>query len=156
MQLAAGRNIEAINQSILREKPGRIGTGGDWDFHLVEFTVILYRFGDQPEVLYPETRRYIVDVLMTEKRGEFSQWVPDPIRPAPAGLGKPYPQLRKFPVSTNQWIAQHGNPDPRYDNVKNGLEAHLLGYLREKDTCRFLRIQFHALSAVHLARPAEP
>ncbi|MCB1066238.1 MAG: hypothetical protein KDN20_25380 [Verrucomicrobiae bacterium] len=154
VKLAAGRDIETLNESLLHQKPGRIGTHGNWDFHLIELIVILYPFGDQPEVLYPETRKHLVEVLLTEKGG-----TPAVANPAVRGL-LPMRDTENHIFNsessrflTNQWIAQHGNPDPRYDNVKNGLESFLIDFLHgiekagfyEYNSTPYLRYPFRSL-----------
>ena len=129
-QLATGQNIKSVNRILQQAKPwGAVGTHGNYDFTLCELTVMLYAFGGKPEVLSPETVDHMIDVLMTEKGGSPVVWTP-------GILGLPLRDTENHILMTegsryltNRWIAQHGNPDPIYDNVQNGLEGYVLGYL---------------------------
>ncbi len=129
--LAAGKDVERVNKILREAKPwGKVGSYHDYDFTLHGLTLILYSFGDQPDVLFSETVEHIVNELMTEKGG-------DPVVRPPWSLGLlPVKDTENHILMTessryltNKWIAQRGNSDPFYDNVKNGLEAFLLGYL---------------------------
>lgn len=130
-QLAAGRNVEAVNQVLQEAQPwGKVGSGHDYDFALCGLTVMLYHFGERPELLYPETVDHIVWTLMTEKGGEQAE------NPDARGLLSMRDTENHVLMTegsrflTNQWIAESGNKDPEYDNTRNGQEAWLLGYLK--------------------------
>jgi len=137
-KLATRSEIPFVNQYLQeREVRGTVGSTGPWhktgdyDFTLAGLTLLLYRFGDDPDVLYPETVDHIVDVLMTQQGG-------DPIIWTPRVLGLPLRDTENHILMTegsrylkNRWKALHGDTDPKYDNVANGLEAYLLEYLDE-------------------------
>ena len=101
---------------------------GDYDFSITIYTTILYLFGDQPELLYPETKKYILNVLLTEEGNKFRTKAPRTL-----GLvGETENHVLMTEGSKylkNQWLRNHGNQDPRYDNVQNGMENHLLDFL---------------------------
>lgn len=129
-QLGSRQNIGRANRVLQATKPwGRVGTHGDYDFFLTELVLALYAFADRPDILYPDTVRHIVDVLLTEKGGDSDHWTP--------GIGGlPLPETENHILMTegsryltNQWIAKEGNADPEFDNLKNGLEHYLLGFL---------------------------
>ncbi|MCB1092579.1 MAG: hypothetical protein KDL87_13675, partial [Verrucomicrobiae bacterium] len=132
-QLAAGRNIEEVNEILRNAEPwAKPGPGRNYEFTLCGLTLILYRFGETPEILHRETAEHIVDHLMTAK-GVGPE-------PHPATLGGILPLPIKGTENlilmcegsrylTNQWLAQHGNSDPEYDNARNGQERLLLEHL---------------------------
>lgn len=145
-RLAAGREIEALNESILSQE-------GSVHFQFPEFVMILYRFGDQPERLYPETRKHIVQKLMP-KGGDPVVWNPMFHNRLPLRYTENLiltSESSRF--LTNQWIAQHGDSDPAFDNAKNGLEQFLLTYLNgieragffEYNSTPYLRYTFVSL-----------
>ena len=123
-RLALGQDFAKVNQRIMDMRVTNFpGSGGNWDFVLCELTLLLYNFGDDPERLYPQTVEHLVDVLLNEKGG-------DPLIWTPRIFGLPLPdtenhilQTESSRYLTNQWIARSGNPDPKYDNIQNGLEA---------------------------------
>ncbi|MFC7336904.1 hypothetical protein ACFQY0_06925 [Haloferula chungangensis] len=129
-QLATGQNIDEVNRILQQAEPwAKVGSNRDYDFTLCQLTLMLYNFGDRPEILHPQTVGHVVNVLMTEKGGE-------PVVFTPGILGLPLRDTENHVLMTegsryltNQWIARHGNPDPQYDNSRNGLEAFLLDYL---------------------------
>ncbi len=134
-QLAAGRNIGPVNRILREARPwGEVGSHHDYDFTLCGLTLMLYHFGGNPKLLYPETVNHIVGTLLTEKGG----------KPATHPVVRRFPPLKFLPLKdtenhilmtegsrflTNQWIANHGSTDPVYDNTRNGLEDWLLTYL---------------------------
>lgn len=134
-KLAAGKHIEEVNRYIQAAHVwGNVGTAhpyhtGDYDFTLAGLVLMLYNFGDRPDLLYPESVDHIVNVLMTAEGGT-------PVVYVPKILGLPLRDTENHILMTegsrylkNRWLALHGDEDPRYDNVSNGLEAFLLDYL---------------------------
>ena len=135
-KLATGVDVDFVNTYLQKQEVrGTVGsTGpfhktGDYDFTLAGLSLLLYAFGDQPDVLYPKTVDHIVHVLMTQEGG-------DPIIYTPRLLGFPLRDTENHILMTegsrylkNRWLALHGNSDPKYDNVANGLEAWLVDYL---------------------------
>tara|TARA_R110002072_G_scaffold1780_6_gene14709 strand:+ start:1902 stop:3659 length:1758 start_codon:yes stop_codon:yes gene_type:complete len=144
-KLAAKRDIEAVNDYILAAHVrGTVGStsyfhpGGDYDFTLAGLCLLLYTFGDSPELLYPDTVEHIVNVLMTEQGGT-------PIEFTPRILGLPLRDTENHILMTegsrylkNRWLQQHGNEDAQFDNATNGLEHFLLD-----DLARMERAGFH-------------
>lgn len=139
-RLVRNHEIEETNRYLLDARPWS-GAGstwtlhdGDYDFTLVTLTTILYMFGDQPDRLYPETRRHLLDILLTEEGGT-------PLIAAPNTLGlildteNHHLMTEGSRYLKNQWLALHGTEEqranPRYDNRANGLEDWLLSYLEE-------------------------
>lgn len=136
-KLGSGQEIDFVNTYLQKQQPrGTVGsTGpfhktGDYDFTLAGLSLLLYAFGDQPDILYPQTVDHIVNVLMTQQGG-------NPIIYTPRILWLPLRDTENHILMTegsryltNQWKRQHGNTDPKYDNVANGLEAFLLAYLK--------------------------
>ncbi|MCH7546133.1 MAG: hypothetical protein IID30_07000, partial [Planctomycetes bacterium] len=137
-KLAVGRDIAFVNEYLQERQPrGTVGsTGpfhstGDYDFTLAGLSLLLYSFGDNPDVLYPETVDHIVDVLMTQEGGKPKVFTP-------RVLGLPLRDTENHILMTegsrylkNRWKALHGNREPKYDNATNGLEDYLLEYLGE-------------------------
>jgi hypothetical protein len=69
-KLVRGRDIEEVNSYLHRAVP-ITGAGTDWllhkgdhDFSMVPLTVILYLFGANDDVLYPETRVHLLKKLL--------------------------------------------------------------------------------------------
>lgn len=103
---------------------------GDYDFTLTVLTTILWQFGDRQEILYPETLDYLLNVLLIEDGNKFRKTVPVTL-----GL---FPETENHILMTegsrylkNRWLALHGNKDPYYNNVQNGMGAKLLEVLQE-------------------------
>ena len=101
---------------------------GDYDFTLTTLTTILFLFGDNPSVLYPETKDHLVNVLLTESGSKFRKHVPHSL-----GL---FIDTENHILMTegsrylkNQWLALHGNSSAQYNNVQNGMELRLHNFL---------------------------
>ena len=136
-KLAVGKDIQACNEYLCNQTPWAIcgstwpgNPKGDYDFTLLVLSAILYHFGDDPEILYPETVEHLLDVLLVEEGGEPTIDVPNSrgfIRDTENHLlmteGSRYLK--------NRWLALHGDEDPQYDNVANGLQEWMLGFLDE-------------------------
>ncbi|MCM2372121.1 hypothetical protein [Aporhodopirellula aestuarii] len=129
------RDLDAANAYLLSVEPwGAAGSTwfrhpeGDYDFTMAGLTPILFLFGDQPDVLYPDTREHLLDVLLPLEGGEPLVMVPRTfglIRDTENHLlmteGSRYLK--------NRWMALHGSTRPEHDNVANSLEAWLLKLL---------------------------
>ena len=106
---------------------------GNYDFALVVLTTIYGIFGDQPELLYPETKDYLFNVLLMEEGNKFSYT-------APRTLGlvvdtENHMLMTEGPrYLKNQWLRQQGNMEDKYDNLKNGMEHKLLVFMEEMKT----------------------
>ena len=143
-KLALGRDVDAVNQYLLAAGVrGTVGStsffnaDGDYDFTLAGLTLLLYTFGDSPDLLYPETVNHIVNVLMTEEGGT-------PVEFTPRILGLPLRDTENHILMTegsrylkNRWLQSHGNDDPRFNNVENGLEDFLLEHLSHMENAGF-------------------
>jgi hypothetical protein len=106
---------------------------GDYDFTATIYTTILYLFGDQPDVLYPETKKYLLDVLLYEDGNKFRYT-------APRTLGLVNETENHLLMTEgsrylkNRWIQLHGNNEDYFNNEKNGMESKLLVLLDEMKT----------------------
>jgi len=137
-KLAAGQDVEAVNQYLQEAAPWS-GVGskwllfkGDYDFTLVSLTTILYLFGNTPNLLYPETVRHLLDVLLTEE-GDT------PLVTVPFTFGLVLDTENHHLMTEgsrylkNQWLHLYGTEaqraDPAYDNSANGLGDWLSEYL---------------------------
>ena len=143
-KLALGQDVAAVNQYLLNaEVRGTVGSvgpfhaDGDYDFTLAGLTLMLYNFGDSPDVLYPETVDHIVNVLLTEEGGI-------PVEFTPRILGLPLRDTENHILMTegsrylkNHWLAIKGETDPQYNNLENGLQTFLLEYLSRLERAGF-------------------
>ena len=143
-KLATHTDVTFVNQYLQeREVRGTVGsTGpfhktGDYDFTLAGLSLLLHSFGDNPELLHPESVEHIVEVLMTQEGG-------DPIIWTPRVLGLPLRDTENHILMTegsrylkNRWNALHGDDAARYDNATNGLEAYLHEFLHEIERAGF-------------------
>ncbi len=133
-RLLRGQNIDECNQ-LIRELTvwGRAGSSwaghrtGDYDFALIWLTAMLYEFGDDAAVLYPETRDYLLNVLLTEE-GRLNRFVPR--------TGKMVFETENHLLMRegsrylkNQWLKSRGEVPAALDNEQNGLQDWLTGYL---------------------------
>jgi hypothetical protein len=106
---------------------------GDYDFTLTVLTTILYFFGDNPEILYPDTKDHLLNVLLIENGSKFRNT-------APRTLGLVLETENHILMTEgsrylkNRWEALHGNKDAFYDNVQNGMEDKILAFLSEMKT----------------------
>jgi len=134
------RDIPEANKTILKLKVwGVSGSSwalnkkGDYDFSVTTYTTILYLFGNQPELLYPETRDYLLKVLLTEEGNQFRTTAPRTL-----GLVR---ETENHVLMTegsrylkNRWLMNHGDRDQNYDNLKNGMEDKLMAFMEEMRT----------------------
>lgn len=103
---------------------------GDYDFSLAVLTTLLWRCGDNPDVLYPAARQHLLEVLLTEDGGEFRAT-------APRTLGFVRETENHILMTEgsrylkNRWLQRHGDTAPRHDNLANGMEPRLLAILGE-------------------------
>ena len=74
-KLAMREDIEAVNQYLSKLEPwGKSGTNwlmnpnGDYDFSEIVLVNILYLFGQDTAILYPESEKRLLNVLLTEKK----------------------------------------------------------------------------------------
>lgn len=136
-RLHRGTNIEETNKIIMGMTPwGVSGSSwilnkrGDYDFTITVLTTILYQFGDNPEFLYEETVNHLLNVLLTEEGNKFRHHTPRTL----GLLQETENHLLMTEGSRylkNRWLAIHGNNDPKYDNISNGMESKILDLLLE-------------------------
>lgn len=105
-----------------------LNKNGDYDFTITPLTSILYLFGDQPTLLYPETQAYLLNTLLTEDGNNFRTKAPN--------SGGMVPETENHILMTegsrylkNRWLSQHGDANPKYNNETNGMEAKLLSFM---------------------------
>lgn len=136
-RLALRRDIDQVNAYIMSVTPwGRVGStwslnrDGDYDFTLAALVPILFQFGDDPTVLYPDTVDHLVRVLLTVEGGQ-----PELSVPSTLGLVRDTENHILMTEGSrylkNRWMRLHGSPKPLHDNVANGLESWLLDHLEE-------------------------
>ncbi len=133
--LLAGKRVEEINQYLLKQKAtGREGSRwllnpkGGYDFNAMAFTPVLFLFGDKPELLYPETKKHLVNNILTIEGDGFTRNVPF------TGFQDSENHVLMAESARylkNQWLRENGNKSPEYDNKNNGVEAGLKEYLKE-------------------------
>jgi len=106
---------------------------GDYDFTITPLTTILYLFGDQPKLLYPATKSYLLNILLAESGNKFRY-------KAPKTLGI-FDETENHILMTegsrylkNRWMMLHGNSSSQYNNIHNGMEGKLLSFLAQMKT----------------------
>ncbi|WP_372653794.1 hypothetical protein, partial [Draconibacterium sp.] len=136
-RLHSKTDISETNQIIAGMEPwGVSGSSwllnkhGDYDFSLTVLTTILWQFGNEPDLLFPKTVHHLLHVLLTEEGNKFR-------KSAPKTLGLA-PETENHLLMTegsrylkNRWLALHGNNNPKYDNIGNGMESKILDLLNE-------------------------
>jgi hypothetical protein len=139
-KFALNRDLDAANAYLQAQVPwGRSGSTwelhpeGDYDFTLAGLTVMLWLFGDDPEVLYPATRTHLLETLLVEEGDDFRVSVPRSL-----GLVRDTENHLLMTEGSrylkNRWLRLHGSTAPRHDNNGNGMEARLLDLLGELQT----------------------
>lgn len=103
---------------------------GDYDFSITPLTTLLYLFGDKPELLYPNTRNYLLNKLLIEEGNSFRT-------KAPKSFGL-IPETENHILMTegsrylkNRWLMLHGSKDEKFDNIKNGMESKLINFIKQ-------------------------
>lgn len=139
-KLLLKKDIAETNDLILKLKVwGITGSSwalnkkGDYDFTIMPLTTILFLFGDKPELLYPATKAYLLNTLLSEEGDRFRN-------KAPRTLGMA-PETENHILMTegsrylkNRWIMLHGNTGALYNNIDNGMEAKLMAFLEQMKT----------------------
>lgn len=145
-KLYCGKDVEDVNKCLRETKPWKESgsssplRNGDYDFAEVDLVALLYLFRDQPDKLYPDTAKHIVDALLIENGAK-----PRPMSPCSLGLIKETENHVLMTEGTrylrNQWYFERGDADQRgnaiYNNDSNGLGAWLLDYLRDIEDAGF-------------------
>jgi hypothetical protein len=136
-KMMLNRDISEVNNTILKFKVWGISGStwalnkkGDYDFTISTLTTILWLFGDKKEILYPKSKEYLLNTLLSEDGNSFRYAVPHTL-----GLLK---ETENHVLMTegsrylkNRWLMQHGNSDTHYNNIENGMENKLLAFLDE-------------------------
>jgi hypothetical protein len=154
-KLKLGIEVQEVNAAILspNTKPYALtGTDftalspfcvrrGDYDFSLRGWVSLIYEMWDRPELLYPETKQKILDVLLTEKGNNIST------HKTFCGFVKIKETENHILLTegsrylTNQLLKrilkQNGEDYSEYDNNKNGMTTFIL-----KDLKKFLLHDF--------------
>ena len=133
--LLAGKRVEEMNQYLMKQKA--TGTGGSrwllnpkggYNFNTMAFTPLLYLFDDKPDLLYPETKKHLVDHILTIEGAGFTRNVPYlPMQDSENHIL----MSESSRYLKNQWLWKNGNHSPKYDNINNGVEEGLKAYLKE-------------------------
>ncbi len=137
-KLREGKDINKVNEYLQKVLPWS-GTGsdikfiykGDYDFTLTILTTILHQFGSDDTVLYPETRSWMLDHLMTlsGRRGSLKV-------PITCGLVEETENhilmMEGSRYLKNKWLKDHGSKEEVHDNQLNGLGSFLTSFIREK------------------------
>lgn len=134
-KLLLKQDIDEVNKTILKLNAwGVSGSSwalnkkGDYDFTITVLTTILWFNGENPELLYPGTKEYLLNQLLTEDGGQFRY-------AAPRTLGL-IAETENHVLMTegsrylkNRWLALHGSKDELYNNIQNGMESKILAFL---------------------------
>ena len=105
---------------------------GDYDFSAMAFTPLIYFFDDQPDRLWPETKEHVLKYILTIEGDKFTKNVP---RSFIEDTENHILMTESSRYLKNQWLRQHGNMSPEYDNKTNGVEKGLVEYLKSIDEC---------------------
>jgi len=135
-KLHEGVDVQEVNAWLQAARPERnIGSTwslhwGDHDFTMVGMTTLLYLFGDQPDLLYPETIEALFEHILIVEGG-------DPLYTVPRSMGLVIDTENHHLMTEgsrylkNQWLMEHGQGGPEHDNRTNGLEQWLIEYCHE-------------------------
>ena len=136
-RFALRRELDMANAYLMQQKPwGKAGStwkhhpDGDYDFTLAGLTPILFLFGDDPAVLYPQTRDHLLDTLLPLEGG-------DPLVKVPRTLGLVTDTENHLLMTEgsrylkNRWCKLHDSSLSKHDNVANGLEQWLLALIEK-------------------------
>ncbi len=136
-----GKRVEEMNKYLMRQKavghpgsPWLLYPLGDYDFTAMAFTALLYLFGEKPDILYPKTRQHLLNNILTIEGNKFRRnvgymFLEDSENHILMTEGSRYLK--------NQWLRNHGNNAPEYNNKTNGVEKKLKMFLEEIDTYGF-------------------
>ena len=124
-----GKRVEEMNKYLMRQKavghpgsPWLLYPLGDYDFTAMAFTALLYLFGEKPDILYPKTRQHLLNNILTIEGNKFRRnvgymFLEDSENHILMTEGSRYLK--------NQWLRNHGNNAPEYNNKTNGVEKKL-------------------------------
>lgn len=136
-RLLSKTKIEEANTYLAGLKPrGKVGSRwllnpeGDYDFTLTPLTAILFLFDDKPELLFPGTKKHMVEILLTAQGEAFTDAVPGTL----GKIKETENHLLMIEGSRylkNQYLRNHGENAAEFNNEMNGMENHVLGLLHE-------------------------
>ncbi len=139
-RLLANFKIRETNDYIIGLQPrGNTGSrwlfnpDGDYDFSLTPLTAILYLFDNKPEILYPETKKHLVDVLLSAEGGNSSDAVPGTLGRIKDSENHLL-MIQGSRYLKNRYRMLHGNNSAEFNNELNGMEKHVLALLNEITT----------------------
>ena len=133
--LLAGVRLEEVNQYLLKQKAtGNNGSRwllnprGGYDFTAMALTPVVYLFDNKPNILYPATKKHLVEQILTIEGDGFTKklphtWFKDSENHILMAESARYLK--------NQWLRNNGNTLPKYNNLTNGVEDGLKNYLQE-------------------------
>lgn len=103
------------------------------DFSTTVLTRILYQFGDSEDILYPETRKHLLENVLKLDGSDF------PVsNPGTFGLidetENHVLMIAGSMYLKNSWLQKAGNTEACFDNKKNAVEAKLVDYLKDLKT----------------------
>jgi hypothetical protein len=101
---------------------------GDYDFSLVTLTAILYRFKGREDILYPETRKHLEEVMLNVEGGDMRLSAPNTFWL----IGETENHVLMTESSRylkNRHMQSLGREDFKYDNYQNGMEEKILRLL---------------------------
>ncbi|MDZ7722240.1 MAG: hypothetical protein U5R06_05275 [candidate division KSB1 bacterium] len=139
--LLLGIRIDEINQYLMRQQATGVSGSrwllnpkGGYNFNTAGFTPLLYLFDEKPDRLYPQTRKHLIDHILTIKGNGFSRnvpftWIQDSENHILMTGSSRY--------LVNQWMWNHGYKQREYNNKENGVKKGLVNYLREIKECGF-------------------
>ncbi len=139
-KLIAGRDVEFVNNYLLESVPwgisgtsGALNPKGDYDFTTVILAALLHRFKDDSTLLWNKTEEHLARVLLVEEGGKPHTKTPRTMKI----MKDTENHILMTNISQylkNQWMLAHGETDPKYNNIENGLEQFLLDNLEELHT----------------------
>lgn len=133
--LLSGNRVEEMNQYLLKQNAtGTAGSRwllnpkGGYNFTTMALTPVLFLFDDQPALLFPETKKHLVENILIIEGSGFTKNVPGlPIQDTENHIL----MAESSRYLKNQWRREHGYDSPDFDNKNNGVEEGLIDYLKE-------------------------
>lgn len=135
-KLLSRKDIFEVNAEIVKFKAwgttgtsGKLNPKGDYDFSEIQWANIIWYFEDEPEILFPQTAKYIVDNLIIDNGN-----IPELKAPNTLGfLRETENHILMKETSRylkNQWLYKK-EKNAKFNNTKNGMEEFMLKHLKE-------------------------
>jgi hypothetical protein len=142
-KLSLGKDVKAVNDYLLTCLPyGTAGTHwafnpkGDYDFSEIGLAAILSRYANDTNLLYPATARHIAYTALLERGNKRKTAMP-----GTAGVFRDTENHILMKEVTrylnNQWICEHDNCLPVYNNATNGMDKWMIAHLDEMNRIGF-------------------